>query len=142
MRKLNYDIEVGTEFKLPKASWQVAEIAGNYRIQERKVKEYEGKNPIVSYVCTCIDRPWQKPLEIAEMTLAYLLGEDVSAEVGVVFDGRQFQPVDTDSYRVATEYSGTEYSEPFWYLGESGVQYHIDVEFETDRWCYFTLPWD
>ena len=76
------------------------------------------------------------------MTLAYLLGENVSAEVGVVFDGRQFQPTDIDPYRVATEYQGTEYSEPFWYLGESGAQYYIDVDFETDGWCYFTLTLD
>ena len=140
MRKLNYDIKVGTEFRLPNASWQVAKIAGDYRIQERRVKEYE--NPEVSYICISIDQPWQKPLEIAEMTLAYILGEDVSAELGVVFDGRQYQPTEADPYRVASEYCGTEWSEPFWYLGESGVHYHIDVDFETDTWCFFTLPWD
>ena len=103
MRKLNYIIKVGTEFRLPKASWQVEKIAGNYYIQERKVKEYENEDPVVSYICTSIDRPWQKPLEIAEMTLAYLLGEDVSAELGVVFDGWQYQPTGKDYYRVATQ---------------------------------------
>lgn len=142
MRKLNYDIKVGTEFHLPKASWQVAKIAGNYCVQERKIKEYEDEDPTVSYICICIDRPEQKPLKIAEMTLAYLLGEDVSAEPDVVLDGKQYQPTGTDPYRVATEYCGTEYSEPFWYLGESIMQYHIDVDFETDHWCFFTLPWD
>lgn len=142
MRKLNYDIRVGTEFRLPEASWQVAKIAGNYRIQERRVEEYEDEDPAVSYICTRIDRPWQMPLEIAEMTLAYLLGEDVSAELDVVFDGRRYQPTGIDPYRVATEYCGTEWSEPFWYLAESSVRYHIDVDFETDRWCFFTLPWD
>ena len=142
MRKLNYDIKIGMEFKLPKASWQVAKIAGNYRIQERKTMEYEDEEPIVSYICTSIDRPLEKPLEIAEMTLAYILGEDVNAELGVVFDGREYQPTDTDPYRVATEYCATEASEPFWYLAENGMCYFIDVNFETDKWCFFTLPWD
>ena len=113
MRKLNYNIKIGTEFKLPKASWQVAKIAGNYRIQERQVREYEDEEPIVSYICASIDRPLEKPLEIAEMTLAYILGEDVNAELGVVFNGREYQPTDTDPYRVATEYCETEASEPF-----------------------------
>lgn len=142
MRKLNYDIKIGTEFKLPKASWQVAKIAGSYRIQERKIREYEDEEPIVSYICTSIDRPLEKPLEIAEMTLAYILGEDVNAELGVVFDGREYQPTDIDPYRVATEYCGTEASEPFWYLAENGMRYFIDVDFKTDKWCFFTLPWD
>ena len=142
MRKLNYNIKIGTEFKLPKASWQVAKIAGNYRIQERKVMEYKDEDPVVSYICTCIERHLEKPLEIAEMTLAYILGEDVSAEVGVIFDGRQYQPTNRDPYRVAFEYCETEASEPFWYLAESSVQYHIDVNFKTDKWCFFTLPWD
>ena len=142
MRKLNYNIKIGTEFKLPKASWQVAKIAGNYRIQERKVMEYKDEDPVVSYICTRIDRHLEKPLEIAEMTLAYILGEDISAEVGVVFDGRQYQPTGRDHYRVAIEDWGTEVSEPFWYLAESRVQYHIDVNFKTGNWCFFTLPWD
>lgn len=142
MRKLNYDIKVGTEFKLPKASWQVAKIAGNYRIQEREVREYEDEDPVVFYICTCIDRPLQKPLKIAEMTLAYILGEDVDAEPDVVFDGKQYQPTYKDHYRVATEDDGTEYKEPFWYLAHNGKQYFIDVNFDIGEWCFFTLPWD
>ena len=142
MRKLNYNIKIGTEFELPKASWQVAKIAGNYRIRERKVREYEDKDPVVSYICTRIDCHLEKPLEIAEMTLAYILGEDVSAELGVVFDGRQYQPTNRDPYRVASEYCGAEASKPIWYLAESNVQYHIDVNFDTGNWCFFTLPWN
>lgn len=142
MRKLNYDIKVGTEFKLPNVSWQVAKIVGNYRVQERKVKEYEGEAPDVFYICSCIDRPWQKPLKIEEMALAYLLGEDMNAELGVVFNDREFQPTHMDLYRVATEEWGTEWSEPFWYLGTNNVHYFIRVDLEIGKWCFFALPWD
>jgi hypothetical protein len=142
MRKLNYDIKIGTRFYLPKASWQVAKIAGNYEITERRRYPDYDDGERIEYVCVSTEHPYQAPVAIAEMTLAYILGEDVEGEVNVVYSGREYQPTGLDDFRVATEYDGVECSEPFWYLGDSGERYHIDVDFETDKWCFFKLPWD
>jgi hypothetical protein len=143
MRKLNYDIKVGTRFELPKTSWQVAEVAGKYEITERKVHEWQGGDVEVEYICINLDRPLQNPVRIAEMTMAYLLGEDVDGEAGKVYEGVWYQPTGTDDFRVATEDEGVEVSEPFWYLGHFGNgDYGIDVDFNRGKWCFFTLPWD
>lgn len=142
MRKLNYNIEIGTKFKLPKASWQMADVTGNYEIQERKTKpDYEGGTEVV-YICVSLDHPNQMPVEIAEMTLAYLLGEDVDGFPNITYDGKQYQPTGLDDYRVATEWDGVEYSEPFWYLVDYIDRYCIDVDFCRGFWCFFSLPWD
>jgi hypothetical protein len=142
MRKLNYDIKIGTRFYLPKASWQVAKIAGNYEITERRRYPDYDDGERIEYVCVSTEHPYQAPVSIAEMTLAYILGEDVKGEVNVIYSGREYQPTGLDDFRVASEYDGTEWSEPFWYLGDSGRKYHIDVSLETGEWCFFKLPWD
>ena len=143
MRKLNYDIKVGTQFKLSRISWQVDKVAGNYEIRERKtVPDYEGDTEI-EYICINLDHPWQNPVRIAEMTLAYILGEDVEGKVGVIYNGKEYQPTVLDDFRVATQYDGIEEHTPFWYLGYCGNgDYSIDVDFNTGEWCFFTLPWD
>jgi hypothetical protein len=142
MRKLNYSIPIGAQFRLPNASWQIEPIAGRYEVKEQKLHDYGDGEISVGYICVSLDRPYQNPVEIAEMTLAYIFGEDVSAELDVVFSGLEYQPTGLDPYRVATEYEGTECCEPLWYLGESPTKYHIDVDFNTDNWCFFKLPWD
>ena len=141
MRKLNYDIAVGTVFELPKMSWQVAEIAGSYKVQERKTEEWQCGDIEVSYLCVSLDRPYQSPVEFAEMTLAYLLGEEVEADIGVIYKGIEYQP-SQECYKIATEDEGVNYEMPFWYLGHCRDKYSIDVSFETGKWCFFQLPWD
>ena len=143
MRKLNYDIPIGTKFFLPKASWQVAAISGNYEIKERKVCTYDYAEDEVRYICEPTDdRNRGVKLKMPEMVLAYLLGEDVDGEPNVVYSGKHYQPTGLDDFRVATEDDGTDCKEPFWYLGSCGSSYFVDVRFDTGNWCFFKLPWD
>lgn len=143
MRKLNYNIPIGTKFYLPKASWQVAEVSGNYEVKERDVRIYDGEEDEVFYICEpSDDRNCGVKLIMPEMVLAYLLGEDVDAEPNVVYDGKYYQPTGLDDFRVASEYDGTDCPEPFWYLGSCGSAHCVDVHFETGNWCFFKLPWD
>lgn len=143
MRKLNYDILVGTKFFLPKVGWQVSKVSGNYEVKEREVRSYEYDEDEVYYICEpSDDRNYGVKLKVPEMVLAYLLGEDVDGEPNVVYDGTHYQPTGLDDFRVASEYDGTNYEEPFWYLGSCGSSYCIDVCFETGNWCFFELPWD
>lgn len=143
MRKLNYDILIGTKFFLPKVGWQVAKVSGNYEVKEREVCSYEYDEDDIFYICEPTDdRNCGVKLKVPEMVLAYLLGEDVDGEPNVVYSGRHYQPTGLDDFRVAIEYCGTECSEPFWYLGSCGSSYCIDVDFNTDNWCFFKLPWD
>lgn len=143
MRKLNYNISIGAKFFLPKANWQVARVSGNYEVKERKVCTYEYAEDEVLYICEpSDDRNCGIKLEVPEMVLAYLLGEDVDGEPNVVYDGKYYQPTGLDDFRVATEYDGTDCKEPFWYLGSRGWLHCIDVRFETGNWCFFKLPWD
>jgi hypothetical protein len=145
MRKLNYNIPIGTKFFLPRASWQVAKVSGNYEVKEREVRTYESayEEDEVFYICEPSDiHNYGVKLKVPEMVLAYLLGEDVEAEPNVVYDGKYYQPTVLDNFRVASEYDGTDCQEPFWYLGSWGSSYCVDVHFETGNWCFFTLPWD
>ena len=143
MRKLNYDIPIGTKFFLPRASWQVAKVSGNYEVKDRDVRIHDDEEDELFYICEPTDdRNWGVKLKVPEMVLAYLLGEDVDAEPNVVYDGKYYQPTRLDNFRVATEDDGTDYQEPFWYLGSCGYNYCIDVRFETGFWCFFQLPWD
>lgn len=143
MRKLNYDILIGTRFFLPKASWQVAKVSGNYEVKEREVRPYEYDEDDIFYICEPTDdRNCGVKLKVPEMVLAYLLGEDVDGEPNVVYSGRHYQPTGLDNFRVASEYGGTDSLEPFWYLGSWGSSHCIDVSFETGNWCFFKLPWD
>jgi hypothetical protein len=143
MRKLNYDIPIGTKFFLPKKSWQVAEVSGNYEVKKRNVRPCFDEEDEVFYICeTCDDRNYGVKLKVPEMVLAYLLGEDVDGELNVVYSGEHYQPTNLDDFRVATEDDGTDYQEPFWYLGTCGLSHFVDVHFETGNWCFFKLPWD
>ena len=143
MRKLNYIIPIGTKFFLPKASWQVTKVSGNYEVKEREVRTYEDEEDEVFYICeTCDDRNYGVKLKVPEIVLAYLLGEDVDAEPNVVYSGKYYQPTGLDDFRVASEYEGTDCDEPFWYLGSCGSFYCINVQFETGNWCFFKVPWD
>lgn len=143
MRKLNYDIKVGTEFRLPKASWQVEKIAGNYEVKEREVRTYDDEEDEVFYHCVPADDCNRGvKLKMPEMVLAYLLGEDVNGEPNVVYSGRHYQPTGLDDFRVAIEENGAEDSDPFWYLCGGCGTYAVDVCFETGNWCFFKLPWD
>ena len=145
MRKLNYNIAVGTKFFLPRASWQVAKASGNYEVKEREVRTYNyaDAEDEVFYICEpADDRNYGVKLKMPEMVLAYLLGEDVDGELNVVYDGKYYQPTGLDDFRVASEEDGTNGAEPFWYLGSWGSSYCVDVHFETGNWCFFKLPWD
>ena len=143
MKKLNYDIPIGTRFFLPQASWQVAKVSGNYEIKEREVRTYTYCKDEVFYICEPTDdRNHNIRLKVPEMVIAYLLGEDVDGEPNVPYEGRYYQPTGLDDFRVATEDDGTDCQEPFWYLGSCGNNYCVDVSFETGFWCFFQLPWD
>ena len=143
MRKLNYNIPIGTKFFLPKVGWQVSKVSGNYEVKERKECTYDYAEDEVLYICEpADDRNYGVTLKVPEMVLAYLLGEDVSGEPNVVYDGKCYQPTGLDDFRVASEDDGTDFQEPFWYLGSYGNNYCIDVRFETGNWCFFKLPWD
>lgn len=141
MRELNYDIQIGTQFELPRMSWQLTDVAGRYEVRERKTEEWQCGDIEVSYLCVSLDRPNQLPIEFAEMVLAYLLGEEVEADIGVIYRGMEYQP-SRECYNIATENEGVGYEMPFWYLGHCGDKYSIDVTFETGKWCFFQLPWD
>lgn len=139
MKQLNYDIQIGTHFFLPRASWQVGAISGNYRVVERTVNKWDE----VRFLCVSSDdRNQNVEVLIPEMVLAYLLGYDVEAEPNVVYDGKYYQPTGLDDFRVATEDDGTAVDEPFWYLGHWGNRYSISVNYCTGNWCFFKLPWD
>ena len=145
MRKLKYDIPIGTKFFLPKASWQVAEVSGNYEVKEREVRTYDipYEEDDVFYICEpSDDRNCGVQLKVPEMVLAYLLGEDVDGEPGVAYSGKHYQPTGLDDFRVATEEDGISCDEPFWYLGSCGNLRCVNVHFETGLWCFFKLPWD
>lgn len=143
MRKLNYDILIGARFFLPKASWQVAKVSGNYEVKEREVRPYEYGEDDIFYICEPTDdRNCGVKLKVPEMVLAYLLGEDVDGEPNVVYRGRHYQPTGLDDFRVASEYNDPDSLEPFWYLGSWDSFHCIDVHFETGNWCFFKLPWD
>ena len=77
MRKLNYEIKIGTHFILPAMSWQVRKIKGEYEIKER----IEDDDEVIFLCVGCDTRNFYVELLIPEMTLAYLLGEDVEGEV-------------------------------------------------------------
>lgn len=140
MKQLNYDIQIGTHFFLPQASWQIGKFSGNYRVVERYVNRWDE----VCYVCVPTDdRNHDIEIHIPEMVIAYLLGYDVEGEPNVVYNGREYQPTGLDDFRVATEDNGTDVEEPFWYLGSRGIDtYSISVDFNTGNWCFFKLPWD
>ena len=143
MRKLNYDIPIGAKFFLPEASWQVAKISGNYEVKERKIDYYDDEEVDISYICeACDDRNRGIKMEVSEMILAYLLGEDVDGELNVVYSGKCYQPTGLDDFRVATENDGTDWQESFWYLCGGCGTYGVDVHFDTGNWCFFKLPWD
>jgi hypothetical protein len=55
MRKLNYDILIGTKFFLPKVGWQVAKVSGNYEVKEREVRSYEYDEDDIFYICEPTD---------------------------------------------------------------------------------------
>lgn len=143
MRRLNYDIQIGHRFYLPRASWQVAKVSGNYEVKEREIRSYEYSEDDVFYICEPTDdRNCSVKLKVPEMVLAYLLGEDVDGEPNVVYSGKDYQPTGLDDFRVASEDDGTDCQEPFWYLGSCSSSHCIDVHFETGNWCFFKLPWD
>lgn len=143
MRKLNYNIPIGTKFYLPKTSWQVAKVSGTYEVKEREVRPYEYEEDDIFYTCeACDDHNIGVKLKVPEMELAYLLGEDVGGELNVVYDGTYYQPTGFDDFRVAFEDDGTEYRERFWYLGSCGGAHTISAHFNIGNWCFFKLPWD
>ena len=139
MRKLNYNIPIGTEFLLKSMSWQFPNHAlCPWRVCERIEDDYDDD---VEFICEKVDDKTSK-LTISEMCLAYLLGEEIPAEVNVPYDGRMYQPTNRDPWAHYTQEDGDDDEYPFWYFSEYGCCSAIYCVMNTGRWCYYTLPWD
>jgi hypothetical protein len=137
MRKLNYDIVVGTVFELPSMSWQVAEVAGRYRVDEKTERAGE-----TYYICVNIEKEYAPKVWLSEMCLAFFLGEEVEGIPNYVYIGEQYQPSYDDPYHFALRESGIDEDLPFWYCGHLGENRIIRSGLIIGEWCYFSLPWD
>lgn len=137
MRKLNYDIAVGTVFELPSMSWQVREVKGNYRIEVDDIDRWG------EIYCRCVnlDLKHAPKILIPKMCIAFLLGEEVPAEANVVYKGTEYQPSASNEFRYAQE-DGENEEFPFWYCGYCGENRTVTCDMWTGDWCYYKLPWD
>ena len=138
MRKLNYDIAVGTVFELPSLSWQVNEVKGNYRVEVDDIDRW-GK---IYCQCVNLDSEYAPKILIPKMCVAFLLAEEVPAEANVVYNGEEYQPSGLDDFRYAQEDGEYDGNFPFWYCGHCGDKRTITCGMWTGNWCYFKLPWD
>ncbi len=138
MRKLNYNIGVGTIFKLPQMSWQFPYHAlGMYQVKEKIDDGWE-----INYRCSMINKTAPE-LIISEMCLAYLLGDEVPAEINVEYLGTEYQPTNHDPHpHYASEDGDVDNESPFWYFGCRGSRNSVDCQMNTEKWCYYSLPWD
>jgi len=73
MRKLNYDIAVGTVFELPSMSWQVREVKGHYRVEVDDIDRWSG----IYCQCVNLDSENAPKILIPKMCIAFLLAEEV-----------------------------------------------------------------
>jgi len=137
MRKLNYNIAVGTIFELPSMSWQVREVKGNYRVEVDDIDRWD------EIFCQCVnlDSEYAPKLLIPKMCIAFLLGEEIPAEANVVYKGTEYQPSTSNELRYAQE-DGDNEEFPFWYCGHCGEKRTISCNMWTGDWCYYKLPWD
>lgn len=138
MRKLNYNIAVGTVFELPSMSWQVHEVKGNYRVEVDDIDRWG------EIYCECVnlDNEYAPKLLLSKMCIAFLLAEEVPAEANVVYSGEEYQPSGLDDFRYAQEDGDYDGDFPFWYCGHCGDKRTITCHMWTGDWCYFKLPWD
>lgn len=138
MRKLNYDIAVGTIFELPSMSWQVHEVRGNYRVEVDNIDRWG------EIYCQCVnlDSEYAPKILIPKMCIAFLLAKEISAEANVVYNGEKYQPSGLDDFRYAQEDGNNDDDFPFWYCGHCDGKRIIDCDMWTGNWCYYKLPWD
>jgi hypothetical protein len=138
MRKLNYDIAVGTVFELPSMSWQVHEVKGNYRVEIDDIDRWG------EIYCQCVnlDNEYAPKILIPKMCIAFLLAEEVPAEANVAYSGREYQPSGLDDFRYAQEDGDYDGDFPFWYCGHCGDKRAVRCDMWIGNWCYFKLPWD
>ena len=138
MRKLNYDIAVGTVFELPSMSWQVHEVRGHYRVEADDIDRWG------EIYCQCVnlDSEYAPKILIPKMCVAFLLAEEVPAEANVVYNGEEYQPSGLDDFRYAQEDGENDDDFPFWYCGHCGGKRTITCDMWTGNWCYYKLPWD
>ena len=138
MRKLNYNIPIGTEFLLKQMSWQFPRHARClWRVRER----VEDKWGEVEFICEKVNDETSK-LAISEMCLAYILGEEIPAEVNVAYNGKEYQPTYQDSWAHYAQEDGDDDECPFWYFSEYDYRATIHCVMNTEKWCYYSLPWD
>lgn len=138
MRKLNYNIPIGTEFLMKQMSWQFPHHAlCLWRVCERVEDDYDE----VEFICEKVNDETSK-LTISEMCLAYLLGEEVPAETNVPYNGTEYQPSNRDPWAHYAQEDGDDDECPFWYFSEYGYRATIHCVMNTEKWCYYTLPWD
>jgi len=138
MRKLNYNITVGTVFELPSISWQVRAVKGNYRVEVDDIDRWG------EIYCQCVnlDSEYAPKILISKMCIAFLLAEEVPGEANVVYNGEEYQPSGLDDFRYAQEDGDCDGDLPFWYCGHCGNKRIVHCDMWTGNWCYFKLPWD
>lgn len=138
MRKLNYNIPIGTEFHLPKMSWQFPDYAlCTWRVCKREENRWEE----VEYICEKANDPTCK-LTISEMCLAFLLGAEVPAQTNVAYEGMEYQPTRNDPWSNYAQEDNDDDSRPFWYFSGNIYKSTIHCTMNTEKWCYYILPWD
>lgn len=136
MIKMNYNIKIGMEFELPALSWQMADIEGRYTVVAAIDNDDEPY-----YICNSDETPYV--VRIDKQALAYILGEEVEAEVNKVYKGTEFLPSYNDNYYIEVEEEGLLEDLPFWYVGLNFTNHRrVDFPLWTDKWRYIGGEWE
>lgn len=130
MLRLNKNIQIGTPVSIPRLSWQVAKIAGEYTVVAHESGVYRLRH-----------NSYGTEISIDGIALEYLLGTKVPYEFGVTYRTEDGLYPEVGDEEFLTEDGGSDIG--FWYLGLFKNLQHISFNpGYYERFFYIKYPDD